>query len=272
MKSRIINVDIPCRTLQEIRLLHCVSEAGIGLSITTAQVQKFRFLKKYFNIRYEVDTGLGLPASKIICIDHLKPETSFGKISKPLVFSNKMIDKCTAIWNTDRNIPFLFVGLIGHEREEALKKWAQEVFGYQLRFASNNILNKWLNYLFPSTSFMGLSNFKEITIVSSRRGRKFPYKTWDQNYFNELAKSKFVLCPKGDCVWSYRFFEAIMCGAIPIAEEHSPAFEGFQYYQMSDSKIKHHYSHDIIFHNLCVLRNKFTIENSEIIAQYDKFN
>jgi len=43
----------------------------------------------------------------------------------------------------------------------------------------------------------------------------------DKNYYNIMSKSKFTLCPTGDCPWSYRFFEAIMCHSIPIVEDNS---------------------------------------------------
>jgi hypothetical protein len=41
----------------------------------------------------------------------------------------------------------------------------------------------------------------------------------DMDYYNTLCKTKFALTPTGDCPWSYRFFEAIMCFAIPILEK-----------------------------------------------------
>jgi hypothetical protein len=47
-----------------------------------------------------------------------------------------------------------------------------------------------------------------------------------------LAWSQFVLCPPGDYVWSYRFFEACLCGAIPIIHDVAPVYEGFQYLRL----------------------------------------
>jgi hypothetical protein len=38
----------------------------------------------------------------------------------------------------------------------------------------------------------------------------------DLSYYSGLSKSEFGLSPVGDCPWSYRFFEAIMCGCLPI--------------------------------------------------------
>jgi len=54
-------------------------------------------------------------------------------------------------------------------------------------------------------------------ISCSRRGRNDTLK-WelDVDYLRELCCSHFALAPTGDCPWSYRFFEAIMCMAIPV--------------------------------------------------------
>jgi hypothetical protein len=38
-------------------------------------------------------------------------------------------------------------------------------------------------------------------------------------YFEVLRTSQFALCPAGDAPWSMRFFEAVMCGAIPIVSD-----------------------------------------------------
>ena len=37
-------------------------------------------------------------------------------------------------------------------------------------------------------------------------------------YWDMMQRAKYVLCPDGDFVWTYRFFEAVACGAIPIIE------------------------------------------------------
>ena len=59
-----------------------------------------------------------------------------------------------------------------------------------------------------------------------------------------MAKSKFVLCPNGDFIWTYRFFEAIACGAIPIIEDDLPLYDGFQYYKMDQPFCEYIYDLD----------------------------
>ena len=77
-------------------------------------------------------------------------------------------------------------------------------------------------------------NFGDLHLWSSTRGREFPVKSWDESYYEVLADSKFVLCPNGDFIWSYRFFESILCGAIPIVQDPCAAYEGFKFARWSD--------------------------------------
>jgi Exostosin family len=37
-----------------------------------------------------------------------------------------------------------------------------------------------------------------------------------EGYYDQLQSTRFALCPDGDFPWTYRFLEAIMCGAIPV--------------------------------------------------------
>lgn len=39
---------------------------------------------------------------------------------------------------------------------------------------------------------------------------------FDDDYFQEMARSNFTLCPGGDRPWSMRFYEAIAAGSIPV--------------------------------------------------------
>jgi hypothetical protein len=42
---------------------------------------------------------------------------------------------------------------------------------------------------------------------------------FNPHYFQILRRSEFALCPAGDAPWSNRFFEAVMCRAIPIVTD-----------------------------------------------------
>lgn len=74
-----------------------------------------------------------------------------------------------------------------------------------------------------------------------------------------MAKSQFVVCPNGTFVWTYRFFEAALCGAIPIVEDTCDLYEGFVFYRMSDPVAKLIWTHEIAEHNFRQAERLLTI-------------
>jgi hypothetical protein len=42
-----------------------------------------------------------------------------------------------------------------------------------------------------------------------------------QEYYNDLCRSKFVLCPEGTGIDTHRFYEAVFCGATPVVLRNS---------------------------------------------------
>jgi len=103
---------------------------------------------------------------------------------------------------------------------------------------------------------------------SSTRGRVFLVKAWDEEYFRVLLRSRFVLCPNGDYVWSYRFFEAILCGAIPTVEERCDAYDGFTYHTMTDTT--YNWSPQIALSNYELCRSRLTIPQGDLNAEIAK--
>ena len=91
------------------------------------------------------------------------------------------------------------------------------------------------------------------------KGRQFPIKSFDEEYFTERKKYKFVFCPDGDFVWSYRFFETVMCGGIPIVENDSPLYKGFKYYVLNGDITDLKYDKEWVNHNLKHLKDNFTL-------------
>lgn len=145
-----------------------------------------------------------------------------------LIFPKSMLDLCISKW-TDRSIEYYFKGTLTPKRN-----WC--------RFYTD----------------LGI-------IQDSNRGRDDSVKyTYDTEYYTALGKTKFALCPTGDCPWSYRFFEAIMCGAIPILGQTDidVLSDGFKFYRHLDTK---EYRTDWVNHNLKVLqeRNILCTHNTE---------
>jgi len=90
--------------------------------------------------------------------------------------------------------------------------------------------------------------FPNALIIKSNNGRVFPEKAYDKEYFDKMAQTKFALITYGvSFPWSYRFFEAVMSCAIPIAQEHIPLYNGYKYFLTDEP---HEYRKDYIKHNL----------------------
>ncbi len=79
-------------------------------------------------------------------------------------------------------------------------------------------------------------NYGEGDVEWSMRGRHST-KGNDESYFRQLGRSTFTACPDGDFIWTYRFFEAILCRSIPVVEHSCPLYAGFQYLTLGDRLI-----------------------------------
>lgn len=88
---------------------------------------------------------------------------------------------------------------------------------------------------------------------------------FDKKYFSNLSNSKFCLCPAGDAPWSMRFYEAIMCKAIPIVSTVKESYRsnaksklGYKFYLTSDKNFI--YRKDWVDHNYNLFLKYHTLE------------
>jgi hypothetical protein len=220
-----INTNI--NLLQEVRVLHSLCDNGVTLYCDTTQYFKLKPLKDKFNCSIEVGKPDGcVSLSELLNIQHSTPTTKIGNTIKPLIFPKTLIEFCQ-IQTDDKVDKIYFKGLITEKRKNSINK-----------LQSKNLL--------------------ETIIDSSMNGRQFPKKTFDEDYFNEMKKYNYVFCPDGDFVWSYRFFETVMCGGIPVVENDCPLYKGFKYYILSEiTDLK--YDRNWVDHNLSHLKDNFTL-------------
>jgi len=151
-------------------------------------------------------------------IDHKKARNYYKDVEYNLIFPWSFVDKAKRLWREHRQFKYNFIGNITSQR-----KWV-------LNFESRN-------------SF----------IKDSKLGRTLPKELFDEEtYYNILADSEFTLCPAGSdadkgYVWTYRFFEAIMCGSIPVVDiiDHS-TMDDFKFYTVGQ---KHLYDKSIVEYN-----------------------
>lgn len=97
-----------------------------------------------------------------------------------------------------------------------------------------------------------LSKFN-AKIINSNRGRDLKIKARDEQYFNLMSRTKFALCPDGDFIWTYRFFEAIIFKAIPVIENYTEHYKGYKFYREGE---KLEYKEEWINHNLNKLKKE----------------
>lgn len=273
MNSKTIFVDTEINLIQQLRLMHALSESEFNVKVIPQDAYKLELLSEKFGMQYDVGTGGDLNISEITEIHHKKPGTSVGSIDRTLIFAHVVTDYCKSLWAKTRKHRYTFAGLVTKNRKGVIIDWVEKnTSGNPSRLTnSDSFLYKVRKKVYHA---LGIDDsiYKELgdlVVWSSTRGRKYPEKSWDDNYYRFLADSQFVLCPSGNSVWSYRFFESILCGAIPIIEEMCPAYEGFKFYTMQDDASKLEWSAEVAEYNykLCLERN--TISEKDLNAELD---
>jgi hypothetical protein len=224
-------------------------------------------------MKYEIGIMKGLHFSEVVEINHSFPLTKIGSLSRVLIFPHSLTSYCKTLWSNDRKYKFTFTGLITKERQFILKNWIEN----NLKSSNPKIPITSKLFFRMKTKLLGAlsiqdffaKQYGEFFIWSSNRGRVFPQKSWDEDYYKILSNSKFVLCPSGDYIWSYRFFESILCGAIPVVEKSCAVYEEFRYKNMADNPNNFLWTiEDAEFnYKLCV--EKITIPNFELNNELD---
>lgn len=97
---------------------------------------------------------------------------------------------------------------------------------------------------------------KEVPLLQRNR--------FDEHYFRIMCSSQFVLCPGGDENWSMRFYEALMCKAIPILADRTPFRNEYEAqlpykYFLANEKITYH--EEWADHNYQVFKRYHTLEH-----------
>jgi hypothetical protein len=234
-----VYIDYKIKKIQELRAIQAISEIGVTIAVSSKQKSKFSLLKEKFQMNFQIsDEKKGTKLSELLSINHEKPETGILDIKKPLVFPIAITNYCKTLWKEERAYKYTFAGLITKSRHDLIRDWVRnnitkENFSLPV---TDSFFNKKRSkiYNFFNIDSMVSKTIGDLIIWSSNRGRKFPIKSWDDDYFKVLGDSQFVLCPSGVCIWSYRFFESILCGAIPIVESNCEAYEGFRFKYMTD--------------------------------------
>jgi hypothetical protein len=245
-----IKLNLTYNYLQEIRLAHAIMETDFNFYVEPEWDIRLQRLKEHFGVNYCItnDNDKVFEISDVLIAHRtIVPETKIGNISRPLILPHAMFDYCKSLWPKERKIKFAFIGKLTKERQVWMQGFlSKKIKGYY------NITGK-VNRDYKIFSFLNnIFKFSEpVLMTASLRGRQFPGKSWDDDYFQLQAQSKFIICPSGDvgCPWTYRFFEAMICGAIPIVESTSPCYAPYKFYMADEDPKNFIYDTEMVKYN-----------------------
>ncbi|PRD42552.1 hypothetical protein C5748_15740 [Phyllobacterium phragmitis] len=263
-----MTIDLPFDLLQTLRLVHAISEAGFRICIEPGEEKKLVLLKKIFGLDYKVGMSGARKVSGLY-IDHMTPVSRIGSIERALIMPAAIFRHCQERWPEHRGVDVSFAGLLTDSRRTAINEWLHLSGLEQL-----SVPDKKPTYLgtiarkvarkagISIADYVGTENVK---IYMSDQGRVFPRKSWNTGYYDLLLNSKFVLCPSGDfknngIAWTYRFFEAVICGALPVVEEPCDAYEGFRYRLMNAPLESLQWSRADAKHNFDLAQQRLTVD------------
>jgi len=231
MPPRRFSVPLNLNTLQGFRAAHAIAEAGVPLQIPRSQVPRWKHLDNFFLSPRSVRTSWRRSKPLALSMSHELPIVTVGNIELTLLFPAEIVKHLENGWPQapGARSGVGFRGLLTPNRLIAFRQWSTTA-----------------------------------TISGDSTGRHWPRKAWDSEYYDELLRLEFVLCPNGDFVWTYRFFEAILCGAIPVVEEACDAYRGFRFALMNHELDP--YSADDAKANLAILKGRCTL-SAEAIRQ-----
>ena len=168
------------------------------------------------------------PSEIVLKTDHYNGTNYINDVKYPLIFPLYLKNYISGLDKT-KTIDYNFIGTISNKRN-----W---IYDY-------NIFNS--------------------IIRESRKGRDPKQKyNIDVDYYRVISSSKFTLTPTGDCPWSYRFFEAIMCMSIPIVENNSNDIymKDYFYYYKDD---KHIYIEEMARKNYDTFKSRHFLSKNEM--------
>ena len=262
-------VDWKFNLIQQVRLVHAMAEAGVSVAIQDREKWKFQELVRVFGLRFAELTDDSIEVTSALKLVHREPKTIVGDLERPLIFPRGIAHQCRCFWSEVRNTRVGFQGLITGKRKELLTHWIRNNCPGQVRKIRGHDSVLWesvakIKRKLGMTSSSTI-NVGPLQLSLSDRGRAFPVKAWDEGYFRTLANSKFTLCPSGDCIWSYRFFEAALCGSIPIVEEVCEVYEGFRFHSFCDNLEALRWSKEDALHNFEKSIELLTTERSDMV-------
>lgn len=253
--TKTYTVTMKMHFLQQWRLVHALAESDFSIALPEEYRAGVEHLQKYFKAPIEVATDAQFP-QELITIETLGPRTRIGSLERPLIIPHEIADYCRSLWPEERDVAFSFVGLNHWGRQRTMSEWHQRNFNSLLQ---SYALGGDTSVLTRADELIAGGAAGKPLVFFSKRGRAYPGKIWDDEFYRFLARSRISLCPDGDQIWSYRFFESILCGAMPIVQSRWPTYEGFRYFTVEDPLDALQFSDQDLVYNFNLCRERLTI-------------
>jgi len=220
-------------TLQHARLYHALWEADANVMLRGHERTQLLGLAADAGIELRSGVAPVLPECEV---RHTEPLTRVGKLSWPYLFPQQLAELFWESWAEQRKMRASFRGLLTPTREQALARWR---------------------------------NREGVYITGTDRGRRAETKYWDVGYAHELGSSEYVLCPDGDCPFSYRAFEAALAGAVPVVETPHECYGALVTIPLSEASLDTlpTWSQELADHNYQIARKLVTADLDELLAE-----
>lgn len=219
-----------------------------NLNATYLQNESNKDLLKAIREHYPIDithkANKGNFTKVNISIDHERPWTCVGTNQKALFFPKRIIELYYKNFD-EKSDKVLFRGILTRKRVIESILFCFSLSAY--KEAITILINV---FLFRKEFSI---NSDKLKIIFTKQGRRAKTKFLNKDYFEELRDYKFIYCPAGDFDWTYRFFETIMVGSIPITEVETSLFEGF--YKQSTPEID--FPQTFLITNLSLCKERF---------------
>ena len=180
----------------------------------------------------------GMPqVSVLLAEDHAvgRARLTNGRIVG-LVYPDSFFDRTVGSVSQDKPLRFLFIGRMGLGRDVILKKWRRNL-------DARVVESKWSFELANKGAF-------------------------DAAYFEQMAQAEFGLCPHEPGwgatranMWTYRFAECCMTGAIPVQFRATPLGEAFTagFYYVWDDDAEFIYDPERAAQNRALAEERFRL-------------
>lgn len=259
-------IDMNLELIQNIRFAQALLEITDDFFFDSKYNHIFDYLNDTLQTNYS-NNSVDEDSPKIdVEFEHSEPSIIVGDKKYTLIYPRIIESHLKPMWLENRSLT-TFNGILTPKRYRFLKKviktkgdkWKE--IEYMMKFG---LLLKLPNRLLNKVLYNLSIQIDDLRITVTNKGRKFPEKAWDDDYFSTILNSKYVLCPDGDFTWTYRFFESIICGAIPVIENTCSAYEGFNYLTVDQYLDNKSLSKEQIESNFQLLIQKFTLDSEDV--------